>query len=206
MADHPWPRSRKALGAISGFVDKPRRFGRTTPTARTMRRLVFTDGLGCVRAALIGGVCLPPVSRHAEEIGRPQDSARRRTRAFRTIPGRVAFGHRPHVRERAAIAANIIVNRHFIFPALEITYAPDAGGECGAALRVPSRMPSRRETYLSGESDTSTPPLMCLMGPADEGMMSKSKISVGRYSVAQAFGISTTPLIWPCTGATPRMV
>jgi hypothetical protein len=32
-----------------------------------------------------------------------------------------------------------------------------------------------------------------LTGPADVGMTSKSKISVGSHSIAQAFGISTTP-------------
>jgi hypothetical protein len=36
-------------------------------------------------------------------------------------------------------------------------------------------------------------------------MMSKSKISVGSHSVAQAFGTSTTPLMCPCTGAVPRI-
>jgi hypothetical protein len=116
MADHPWSRSRKALGAISGFLDKPRRFSRTTATARTMRRLVFADGLGCVRAALVGGVRLACVRGHAKEIGRSQDSAWRRAFAFRAILRCVAFGHRPHVRERAAIATNIIVNWHFISP------------------------------------------------------------------------------------------
>ena len=33
----------------------------------------------------------------------------------------------------------------------------------------------------------------------------QSKISVGSHSVAQALGMSTTPLIWPCTGAVPRI-
>src|SRR3984957_7168139 len=83
MADHPWPRSRKTLGTISGFPDKPRRLGRTTSTARTMRRLVFADGLGCVRATLVGGVCLAFVRGHAKEIRRSEDSARRRAFAFR---------------------------------------------------------------------------------------------------------------------------
>jgi len=39
----------------------------------------------------------------------------------------------------------------------------------------------------------------------DDGMMSKSKISVGSHSVAQAFGTSTTPEIWPWQGAVPRI-
>jgi hypothetical protein len=32
-----------------------------------------------------------------------------------------------------------------------------------------------------------------------------SKMSVGSQSVAQAFGMSTTPEMWPCTGAVPRI-
>ena len=48
-------------------------------------------------------------------------------------------------------------------------------------------------------------PLMCLIGPAELGIMSKSKISVGSHSVAQALGTSTTPEMWPCTGAVPRI-
>ena len=48
-------------------------------------------------------------------------------------------------------------------------------------------------------------PLMCLIGPTDDGMMSKSKISVGSHSVAQAFGTSTTPEMCPWHGAVPRI-
>ncbi|GJE73014.1 hypothetical protein CHKEEEPN_4576 [Methylorubrum podarium] len=35
--------------------------------------------------------------------------------------------------------------------------------------------------------------------------MSKSKMPVGIQSVAQAFGLSTTPEMWPWTGAVPRI-
>jgi DNA-binding CsgD family transcriptional regulator len=42
-------------------------------------------------------------------------------------------------------------------------------------------------------------PSRCLIGPAALGLMSKSKICVGNHKVAHAFGISTTPLMWPCT-------
>ena len=43
------------------------------------------------------------------------------------------------------------------------------------------------------------------VGPAAEGLMSKSKMPVGIQSVAQAFGMSTTPEMWPWTGAVPRI-
>ena len=48
-------------------------------------------------------------------------------------------------------------------------------------------------------------PSRWMIGPAADGLMSNWKISVGSHSVAQAFGMSTTPLMWPCTGAVPRM-
>ena len=51
----------------------------------------------------------------------------------------------------------------------------------------------------------STPPLTPANGPEAVGVISKLKISVGKYSVAQAFGISTIPLMRPSTGAVPRM-
>src|SRR3981189_419810 len=77
-------------------------------------------------------------------------------------------------------------------------------GGSGAADTQPSRIPSRRD-YLSCESGIWMSLLMCLMGPADDGMMSKSKISVGSHSVAQALGTSTTPEMWPWHGAVPRI-
>ena len=63
---------------------------------------------------------------------------------------------------------------------------------------------SRNQTR-SGDSGIWTEPSMNLVGPAALGLMSKSKICVGSHSVAQALGTSTTPLMWPCTGAVPRM-
>jgi len=44
-------------------------------------------------------------------------------------------------------------------------------------------------------------PSSILIGPAAVGLMSNSKISVGSHTVAHAFGMSTTPLMCPCTGA-----
>ncbi|MCP1962988.1 hypothetical protein ACVIU4_000081 [Bradyrhizobium barranii subsp. barranii] len=58
---------------------------------------------------------------------------------------------------------------------------------------------------MSGEIGIWISPVMCLMGPAAEGITSKSKISVGSHSVAQALGTSTTPEMWPWHGAVPRI-
>ena len=43
------------------------------------------------------------------------------------------------------------------------------------------------------------------VGPLAAGSTGKSNISVGIASVAQAFGISTMPLMRPSTGAVPRI-
>ena len=199
MADHPRPRGRKTLGAAAGSLDKAGRLGRATATAWPMRRLVFANGLRRIGAALVGGVGLALIRGHAKEIRCGQDHTRRFAFASWTILRRIAFRHRPHIHERTAIVTEIFVNRHFV----SSNWSMHRRDECGAAS---THCPARRHDYLSCESDTSTPPLMCFTGPADDGMISKSKISVGKYSVAQAFGMSTTPLICPCTGATPKIV
>lgn len=62
-----------------------------------------------------------------------------------------------------------------------------------------------RGAQRSGAIRTSALPRSCGRGPSTPGLMSKSKISVGRYNVAQAFGMSTTPEMCPCTGAVPRI-
>jgi hypothetical protein len=116
MADHPWPRSRKTFATTFGFLDKPRRLARTTSTARTMRRFVLIKCLGRVRAAFIGGVRLAPLRRHAKEIRRSQNRARRGAFALRAILRGVTFGHWPHVGKRTAVVTKIIIDRHFITP------------------------------------------------------------------------------------------
>src|SRR3954454_8922851 len=78
-------------------------------------------------------------------------------------------------------------------------------GGCGAALRCRPAPIAQGEGYLSGEIGIWMSPVMCLIGPADDGITSKSKISVGSHKVAQALGTSTTPEMWPCTGAVPRI-
>src|SRR5579863_363677 len=194
MADHPRSCGRKALCTAPHLVNKARRLSRTTAAARRMRSLVLVKRPWRIRAALVGGRGLAPVRRHAEEVWRRQNRARRRGRASRTPLWRIALRHWPHVGKWTAIVAEIIVDRHFI--SLRFGVSDNAAADAGRPIvAVPHPVAGR--TYLSGESATSTPPLTCLTGPAADGMMSKSKISVGRYSVAQAFGISTTPLMWP---------
>ncbi len=107
--------------------------------------------------------------------------------------------HRPHIRERPAFVAKIIVDRHFIPPPDRPHRDRNAGRQIRAAPHPVAG------SYLSCESGIWMSPLICLIGPAEPGMMSKSKISVGSHRVAQAFGTSTTPEIWPWHGAVPRI-
>ena len=79
---------------------------------------------------------------------------------------------------------------------------------CGRMRRgktIAAPHPAHRDSYLSCESGIWMSPLICLMGPADDGMTSKSKISVGNHNVAHALGTSTTPEMWPWHGAVPRI-
>src|SRR3954462_9606164 len=66
-------------------------------------------------AAFVGGDGFAPVRRHAEECRRGQDHARRFSFTAWAILRIVAFGHRPHVRERTAIVAEIFVDGHWMF-------------------------------------------------------------------------------------------
>src|ERR1700736_2662029 len=116
VADHPRARGRKPLRTAFGLLDEPRRLGRATAATRAVRCLVLADGFGRVGAALVGGVGLALVRRHAEEIRRRQDHARGFELASRTVLRRVAFRHRPHVRKRTAIVAEIFVYRHLFLP------------------------------------------------------------------------------------------
>jgi hypothetical protein len=113
VANHPRPRRRKTFRAAPCLLHQPRRLGRAASAARPVRGFVFADGLGRVGAALVGGVGLALVGGHAEEIRGRQDGARRFTLASWAILRRVTFRHRPHIRERTAIVAEIFVNRHF---------------------------------------------------------------------------------------------
>src|SRR6267143_3124540 len=132
VANHPRTRGRKAFRAAPGLLHKARGLGRATPAARTMRSLVFADSFWRIGAALVGGVGLAPVRRHAEEVRRRQDHARRLDFATRTVLRRVALRHLPHIRERAAIVAEIFVDRHF-YSSREILVQNIRHGGCGAA-------------------------------------------------------------------------
>jgi hypothetical protein len=71
-------------------------------------------------------------------------------------------------------------------------------------MRWPPPRLARSLRYVSGDIGISTPGFTCLIGPAALGITSKSKMSVGSHRVAQAFGMSTTPEMWPWHGVRRR--
>jgi hypothetical protein len=74
--------------------------------------------------------------------------------------------------------------------------SPNRSDSPGEAQK-PASHPRRARHHLSGDIGISTALMICLVGPAALGMTSKSKMSVGSHKVAQAFGMSTTPEMWP---------
>src|SRR6478736_3440104 len=110
-----------------------------------MRGLVLRERLRRVRAALVDGVSLASLRRHAEEVRGGQNDARRHDFTLRTDLRIVAFGHRAHILERTAIVTEIFIDRHRIIPTLLSVR------ELPRRMRgadTPSRIRSRRD-YLS---------------------------------------------------------
>jgi hypothetical protein len=200
MGDHPRPAAWKAFGSALAALEEPRRSAGATRAAGAMGIAHRGQRARLVRAALVGGVRNPRLCRHGRAIRRSENDARRACLALRTIERQLVFRHRSYLREGPAIPAEIFVDRHdVLLDDLPIRFLH------AAALHSPCRRVALVPAYLSGDVGISTPPLMCLMGPDAFGITSKSKMSVGSHSVAQAFGISTTPEMWPCTGAVPRI-
>ncbi len=199
MRYHPGPTRREALAAVLVASGQARRFA---GAARAACAVAFAETRRCrrrVRATLVGGMGQPALGRQAGHIRCREIGPWRFAAAMRTIVPKVAFRHRPYLGKGAAIGAEIFVSGH----RLPLDVSCKFG--CGMAFGHTASVRARGTRYLSGDSGRSMPPLICLIGPAALGMISKSKISVGSQSVAQAFGISTTPEIWPCTGAVPRI-
>jgi hypothetical protein len=150
--------------------------------------------------------------------GRPVTRIHNRKAWRRDYPGRLLltmraqcrlliFHNLPQLAERTAPDTNIFIYRH--------NTSPQFIHGSGAAIRrpgKPNRLAGTASSHLSlfynvihFVTARSTSPARYLIGPLALSLMSKSKISVGSHSVAQALGISTIPLIWPSTGAVPRI-
>jgi len=177
MADHPGPFVRKSLAAVVGLGDPALPPATAAAAARPVTRLLFRRRTaGRVRASLVDRVRLTGSHWQAGKCGRAERNSGRTGAACRTRVRIAVLRHRPDRSEATAFRTLIFVNRH-------------------------DRLPPQR----SCDSGTSTPPLICLTGPEAFGPMSNSNICVGNHSVAQALGMSTTPLMCPCTGAVPRI-
>ena len=71
------------------------------------------------------------------------------------------------------------------------------GGDAGALRRFVNIYVGDEDVRFAQGLDTPIPAGTECFGPAAFGRISKSKISVGMASVQQAFGMSTTPEMWP---------
>ena len=97
---------------------------------------------------------------------------------------------------------DIEIGQHKVM--LNIVDARERGLNPGDRVRVRAKgaattalLDTTTQMVNPGEIGIFTEPSRNLVGPAAPGLMSKSKISVGIQSVAQALGMSTTPEIWP---------
>src|SRR5439155_20037328 len=117
------------------------------------------------------------------KMRRREECARPRPAALWTGVRRVAFHQPPQLRERTALAAEIVIDRHCL---ISLLMRSRQGRRQAASAHAPCH-------HLSGDSGIGVPPFTCVIGPLALGMTSKSKMSVGSHSVAQALGMSTTP-------------
>src|ERR1700731_1097850 len=141
-----------------------------------------------MRTSFVGGVSQPRLCRQRGEVGRGQKGPPRLAPASGAFAGLFAFHHRPHVGERSATLTEIVVDGHRSLPTDRIP-----PGEA----RKPASHRRRARRHLSGDIGISTALMVCLVGPAGREMTPKSKMWVESHKVAQAFGMSTTPEMWP---------
>src|ERR1700754_3431689 len=106
-------------------------------------------------------MCVSAFSAHIGKRWCCEKSAPGLSPAIRAGQRIVAFAHGTECGENTAFPTLVIINRH------------------------------RSPQFTSGDNGIETPPEMAFTGPDAVGMISKSKMSVGSQSVAQAFGIST---------------
>jgi hypothetical protein len=108
IRDHPRPARRRSRGTVLAAPHHARRStARTSSAVGGLERR--ENGWG--GAALIGGNALSLRRCRRRTMRRGQHDPRRTGAAGGAVRGHVALGHRPHVGERAAFAAEIFINR-----------------------------------------------------------------------------------------------
>lgn len=202
VANHPRPiphlaferrlrpsRCRASFGTPTATTT-PTRMPQPPIVARS--RIVITRHTRRIAGAFVdlGGAAL--LRRCAGQAGGLGDDALGGGTTLRAGAGQVAVGQAAQRVELAAVLAGVVIGGHQSLLHKKIK----AGRHSG---------PRKAASYLSYEIGMSMLPSRYLTGPEAFGLMSNSKICVGSHRVAQALGTSTTPLIWPCTGAVPRM-
>lgn len=189
MRDHPGACAGKALGAVLAALAVAHRFSHAAGASGAVRCFHLRQRRGRMRAPLIGRVRAAPLRRHRGEVGCGQERPLRCASAARARVRLLAFHHWAHCGERSTTAAEVVVNGHRSLPMIE-----NPSTQAGRSAAPPL---CRAEHHLSGDIGISTALITCLVGPAAHGMTSKSKMSVGSHKVAHAFGMSTTPEMWP---------
>src|SRR4051812_3415448 len=160
MRDHPRAAARKALGAVLPTLDGPgRELAAATRAPLSVPRLELRQAPRGVRAALIGGVRQATLPRHRRQMRRREKCPCRQRAALRTGLRRVAFHHRPHVRERAALVAEIVIDRHSTISLLAPCFPLPPVMEAAAATST-----CDRTNHLSGASGIGVPPFTCEIG------------------------------------------
>lgn len=165
-----------------------------------LRRITSNDPR-LVLTALVHRSCAAREHGARRQIGRAEQSLA----ALPTFRARRGLAHlcdRPRQFERPMFTALKFVNRH---PDLAFVLMFAFHVELAGAALIPfTKSCAGTQCYLATARSLPAGTDLAL-GPSAVGVMSKSKISVGMASVAQAFGISTMPLIRPSTGAVPKI-
>lgn len=181
MRDHPRAFGWKALGAVCVMQCFAGLFG-SSATATAPRTVGAAFRAVC--GTLICFVGVAHTARHGRKTWHSDHDPARLDAAFRARTRVHETVHRPHFFKDAALIALIFIDWHNVSLTFAGESAPGWSGSSGSV-------------YRSGASGTSMEPSRYLVGPSALGIISHSKISFGSHSVAQAFGISTTPEIWP---------
>lgn len=151
MRNHPGPAGRKALGtaaarAASRAFFIAERFSRTTATPATMSWFRSGEHLRRRCAALVGRVREPALGRHRRKIRRGQKRPWRILPTSRTFARQTGIGHRPHVGERPAPVAEIVIDWHQFSSS---TVAPASWRSRAAKPAAPCASPG----HTSGPAD-----------------------------------------------------
>jgi hypothetical protein len=179
MSEHPGPFSLSGRLKSTGFAQVHRPGGFAQSFSRGTAAAPSAAPMARFHAGFVPALFVPCKSvappRRHEAQAGRGHDASGTTKTPRTRSREVALSDAPPQGESSALTARVIIEGHI------------------------------REIRVHFALARSALPVTIFFGPSAFGRMSNEKISDGTYSVAQALGISTMPLMWPWTGAVPRV-